>query len=232
MSAGCPICLTETNTKRDGSPYWVCPSCACWFQDPAPPKVWHGPHEPPPLEMGDEDRAINRTLAGNLFTNYLGSRKGARTLDIGAAMPVLASAFHDLGCEAFAIDGQPANDPALPVKTEQIDFETGAPWLDFSGTFDLVTMIHVFEHCYDPRAALRKLRALVADDGLVFLRLPDHDVQGYERDLTPGHYQIHPFYHCLDSICEALVRTQTFTIRETYGLPPAGQRDIFLRPIK
>lgn len=38
--------------------------------------------------------------------------------------------------------------------------------------FRLITLVHVFEHLYDPLAALRKLRRLAADERYRFLRLP------------------------------------------------------------
>jgi ADP-heptose:LPS heptosyltransferase len=98
--------------------------------------------------------------------------------------------------------------------------------------FRLITMVHVFEHMYAPEACLKKLRELVGDEGRVFLRLPDHGVAGFERDLTPGHYTIHPFFYSLESLLELLVRKRDlFTIERTYALEGAGQRDVILRPI-
>ena len=41
---------------------------------------------------------------------------------------------------------------------------------------------------------------------VVFIRSPDHSVTGYERDLTPGHYTIHPFFHSITSILECCAR--------------------------
>ena len=224
----CPICATPAVAKYQATPYWVCPNCACWFQWPQPPKVWHAEHETPSV-MSEEERQINRNLARSLYDQWLASKTYEQhTLDIGAALPVLAGAFHDLGCHAEAVDGSPVEGMGLPVPAQPIDFELGGFLLDYK--YDLITMVHVFEHCYDPIAALRKLRALVVETGHVFIRSPDHDVSGFERDLTPGHFSIHPFYHCLDSILEALLLTQTFTVVQTYPLQP-GQRDYVLAPL-
>lgn len=221
----CPICATECAAKRE--PYWICPNCACWFQSPAPSKVYWHPDDP--KVMSGPDRAVNRDLARWLFEHVMQGKPG-RTLDIGSGWPFLAHCLREFGCDAFAIDGEVTPSPDLSVQAIREDFELWLPKSD-GPRFALITMIHNFEHCYAPLAALRKLRNLIADDGRVFLRLPDHNVPGFERDLTEHHYAIHPFFHCLDSILEALRVTQTFLVAETSVMNGVGQRDIVLRPI-
>lgn len=222
----CPICATEATAKREGTPYWICPSCACWFQWPQPPKCYQDPAEP--MVMNDHDKAVNHSLARHLVEHVMGGKPG-RTLDVGAGWPYLAHCLAELGCDAGAIDGEPIPSPDLRVQAVKLDFEQWSG--DSPANFQLVTCIHSFEHQYQPLAALRKLRRIVADDGRVFIRLPDHGVRGFERDLTAHHWLIHPYFHSLDSILEALQRTDTFTVMETSIIDGAGQRDILLRPI-
>ena len=224
MSAVCRICGTEATAKREV--YWQCPSCSCWFQWPQPPKVYQDPDES--MVMSERDQGINRDLARWLVWHVMDGHIG-RTLDIGAGWPYLAHCLAELGCDAGAIDGEPIPSPDLRVQAVKMDFEQGSG--DSPANFQLVTMIHNFEHCYQPLAALRKLRRIVADDGRVFIRLPVHGVRGYERDLTAHHYLIHPFFHSLDSVLEALRVTETFTVAETHAIDGAGQRDIVLRPL-
>ncbi len=222
----CPICATETTRKRESTPYWACATCGCWFQNPMPSKTWHGSHEAPPEQMNDHDREVNRRLAETLFTKYMQGKPGP-TLDIGAALPVLSTYLRDAHqCVAIAIDGETVHPSVM-----QINFEAcAAEYLCPPGPFRLISLVHSFEHLYDPLAALYKLLRIIADDGVLFIRSPDHSVPGFERDLTDGHYQIHPFFHCLDSILEALAQTRTFMVFETYPIQP-GQRDFFMRPI-
>jgi SAM-dependent methyltransferase len=224
----CPICTTEATNQRPGTPYWICPNCACWFQDPPPPKVYHGAHEPAPDAMTAEDKLANACLAEHLFVKVL-QEKPSATLDVGAAYPYLAHCLNRFGCTAYAMEpGEAAGKWAaeLGVLHWDADFEQAMP----GQPFDLVTIVHCFEHLYDPLGALRKLRGLVKDDGYLFLRSPDHDVSGFERDLTPGHYTIHPMFYNYDSFLEALVQTGTFAVKHTYPLVP-GQRDYLLRPL-
>ncbi len=225
----CPVCATDSDKRIAKTPYIECPNCGLWFQSPLPPKVYQAPTEYDLAGMPEGDRAVNRDLAARLFDTVMGGRSG-HTLDIGAKHPVLASALADRGCVAFAIDGvMPSPEPG--VICDQQDFETFAP-TDAAGKYRLITMIHVFEHMYDPLAALRKLRALVEEDGRVFLRLPDHRVPGIERDLTAHHFTIHPYVHCLTSLLEALAQVgDCFEIESTGHMNGFGQRDLVLRPI-
>jgi len=120
--------------------------------------------------------------------------------------------------------------PVLLADFEAISEDQILKWTQ-PAKFSLITLVHVFEHMYDPLETLRKLRRLISDDGLVFIRLPDHRVAGFQRDLTESHYSIHPYFHSLSSILELLVRGQDlFTVRQTYPLG-AGQRDLILWPL-
>lgn len=177
--------------------------------------------------MSEGDKAINKALAEHLYVNVMGGKPG-KTLDIGAKIPVLAAALGAWGCEAYAIDAE-APEPLPGVTCETLDYESGEY---VTSGFRLITLIHVFEHFYNPLAMLRTLRRNIADDGRVFIRLPDHRVAGFERDLTPHHYTIHPFFHALTSILEALSQVgDCFEIESTSAMVGSGQRDIVLRPI-
>lgn len=177
--------------------------------------------------MSDADIAINKSLAAHLFQNVMQGIPG-RTLDIGAKIPVLAAALASHGCNAYAIDAE-APEPAQGVFTVTQDYEK--VHVNYE-PFALITLIHVFEHFYNPLAMLRQLRKDIADNGRVFIRLPDHRIAGYERDLTPHHYTIHPFFHSLTSILESLAQVgDCFEIEHTSAMVGSGQRDIVLRPI-
>lgn len=235
----CPICETKSDKPVAGTPYYECPTCLVWFQSPMPPKLYQAPEEYDLSEMPDGDKAANQQLAQELASmmrgplpdrldNDIGHMK---SLDIGCKHPWLAHYLHAEGMTAAAMDGvTPTQLPGVRVVTQ--DFETlrVAPTRE---RYDLITMVHVFEHMYDPLAALRKLRLMVEDDGRVFLRLPDRMVEGYQRDLTPQHFKIHPYFHCMSSILEALAQCgNMFVVEWSRAWPGAGQRDLLLRPIK
>ena len=227
----CPICVTPSTRKRHGTPYHVCDGCGLWFQSPTPPKVLHGEHEVwIGLEMPEQEKAANKSLASWLFEKALRGKPGP-TLDIGASYPILAHYLEELGCVATAIDPDEEilKDHGLRVLCWRMDFETQTPPLS-EYPYRLVSFVHSFEHIYDPLAAFHRLRHLIADDGALFIRMPDNQVEGYERDLTPGHFTIHPYFHALSSIAQICAQTNTFFIEQSYELKP-GQRDMILRPI-
>ena len=237
----CPICTTPTEARFETSPYWVCRSCDCWFQWPRPPKVYDAAHEKDGdagESMSDNDKAANRALAAHLFKTCLGSTP-SRTLDVGCGYPYLAHCLRAHGCGAFALDAiaiEPDRARALGVPTLAADFEDipEAGIRDWSGAdrFPLLTLIHAFHSLHAPVAALRKLRNLVAEDGRVFIRLPDHKVSGFERFLSSDCYAVHPYFHALDSVLELLVQGEDlFTVESTSAGDGFGQRDLVLRPL-
>jgi ADP-heptose:LPS heptosyltransferase/glycosyltransferase involved in cell wall biosynthesis/2-polyprenyl-3-methyl-5-hydroxy-6-metoxy-1,4-benzoquinol methylase len=186
--------------------------------------------------MSDHDKMVNAQLANSLACHL---EPNSKVLDIGSKYPYLAHCFRDFGHQSFGIDGidiVPQYSEELGVPMICADFETLTPKkmiMEFGvDRFDLITMIHVFEHMYDPLNTLRVLRSLVKDNGRVFLRMPDHKVEGYQRDLTPGHFTIHPYFHSLASILELLVQGKNlFTIEKYRPMNGAGQSDYTLKPL-
>jgi len=207
-----------------------------------PPKVYEADHEKDDHGgyaghlMSEHDKDANLQLAGTISVDL---KPNSKVLDLGSKYPYLAHCFRELGHESFGIDGidiVPEYSKELGVPMICADFEKLTPQELQAAfgveKFDAITMVHVFEHMYDPMLTLRVLRSLVKDDGLVFLRLPQHDVLGYERDLTPGHFTIHPFFHSLSSMLELLVRAENlFVVAKYRPMAGAGQADYFLKPI-
>ena len=71
----CPICNTATEAQFRSTPYWQCPTCDLLFQDPLPPKLWHGAHEAPPDAMGDGEKQANEAVAQFLFERAMGGKR-------------------------------------------------------------------------------------------------------------------------------------------------------------
>src|SRR5208282_4547004 len=157
----CPICVTPSTRKRHGTPYHVCDGCGLWFQSPTPPKVLHGEHEVwIGLEMPEQEKAANKSLASWLFEKALRGKPGP-TLDIGASYPILAHYLEELECQSFALD--PDNEITKPhgldVACMQADIERESiEWLRQFYPLRLITFVHSFEHLYSPVDAFRKLR--------------------------------------------------------------------------
>ena len=239
----CPTCSTETTKVVNNSPYLECPNCELWFQSPLPSKVFEGVHEKDETghsaRMGDYEKEINRSLANHIFTTNMASKPG-RCLDVGSKYPYLSKCLADLGCESYGMDGidevdeysKELNVPMILGDFEQLSVEeilqrTGGE------KFNLITLVHMFEHLYNPLEALKKLKALLAEDGVLFLRLPSHGVSGYNKDMNEFHYKIHPYFHNMRSLLELLVQgVDLFTTTSYSGMDGAGQMDVVLKPIQ
>jgi ADP-heptose:LPS heptosyltransferase/glycosyltransferase involved in cell wall biosynthesis len=190
--------------------------------------------------MSDDDKGANQWVA-QFLTTELKLKEGSKTLDIGAKYPYLAHCLRvNHGMESYAMDNieivdeyaASLNVPMLQADFEKIDKKQIEEWTK-TKKFDLITMVHCFEHMYKPLEALKKLRALVADDGHLYIRSPDHNVSGFERDLTDNHYTIHPFFHSNVSLLQCLVEVKDLFVIERYiPCEGFGQADWFLKPIK
>jgi hypothetical protein len=190
-----------------------------------PPKLYQHPDEYDLQEMPEGDKTANRMLAQWLFDNPMRKVAGA-TLDVGSKHPVLAAYLREHGCASFAIDAELPR-YSLGIEVFHGDFERDA----IPGSYDLITFVHVWEHAYHPAATMTKMRGLMRDEhSRLFLRIPDSNVDGIDRDYIPERYAIHPYIHSLSSIAQLCAQTDAFVIEHTYALLP-GQRDMVLRPI-
>jgi tetratricopeptide (TPR) repeat protein len=98
--------------------------------------------------------------------------------------------------------------------------------------YSLFTCVHGFQKLSVETAPLflKQAHKNLKFDGHLFLRMPDRDVKGYERDLTPERYQTAACFWNLEAFLELLSQYPLFTIAETYTIEP-GQRDYILRPL-
>jgi 2-polyprenyl-3-methyl-5-hydroxy-6-metoxy-1,4-benzoquinol methylase len=69
----------------------------------------------------------------------------------------------------------------LPIQTGSVD-----DLHDERTRFDVITMWHVLEHVYDPRAALHLLAKLLHDDGVLILAVPN--IAGLDAKLYREHW--------------------------------------------
>lgn len=59
--------------------------------------------------------------------------------------------------------------------------------LDTAGPFDVLILSHMLEHFVDPASALRRIRNLLADDGLLYILVPNIYDGDYRRQFTVPH---------------------------------------------
>lgn len=232
----CPICEDrDYRTLDNGTPYVQCYKCDFWYQRELAPKVYEGSHEASGDTMSQGERNVNYSLAEQLHNMFFEDKDtNSFALDIGAKFPWLMHCLKMFGhgkIQTWAIDGIPEIEQfckkyELAVNGFQCDFETADkyPWSDIQ--FDLITMVHVIEHFYNPLHTLSKVFNILKPDGKLFIRCPAHDVKGIERDFTDSHYTIHPQIWGKRSL-EYMAESLGFKILMQNELRP-GQRDLVL----
>ena len=131
-----------------------------------------------------------RALRGGL---YLANRLmpflhgGARILDIGASSGEFVYVMARSGFDARGIEPNEAYADfarrSYGVAMQTGGFEQAAP---AEASLHLVTMNHVLEHVVDPWQALRRIHAWLAEDGVLFLEVPN---------LSATHKQVGNIFH-------------------------------------
>jgi ADP-heptose:LPS heptosyltransferase/glycosyltransferase involved in cell wall biosynthesis len=170
-------------------------------------------------------KLLNEDLAERLVYHH----KPKSVLDIGSKYPFFLKCFKDLGVEVqLGIDGCP----------EASDFgkELGIPMVvgnflehDFGDQkFDLITLVHCIEHFAQPAEAMRKIKSLMSENGVVYIRSPDTNTTGLDIHLTDEHYQVHPILFNSDSF-RRLCNQEGFRVFDEWVQEELGQIDWQLR---
>lgn len=111
-----------------------------------------------------------------LIDQYTQLGAESRILDVGCAVGTfLLRAKDELGCEISGVDFK--SDLSFP-RFDEIDFHHGLFYEQRGlepGSFDLITMWHFLEHCYDPQRSLKQAWSLLRRDGRLIIEVPRLD---------------------------------------------------------
>jgi len=119
--------------------------------------------------------------AGRLHSGILGNMatSAQSVLEIGPGGGFALKYFEQQGKQVLAVETSASSSKfmreRLGLMVENAMLET----FETTETWDLVMLNHVLEHFLDLRAALDKLNSLVAPDGLLYIRVPNHN--SYDR---------------------------------------------------
>lgn len=255
--ASCQLCGELADSKYTETPYWMCGNCDLWFQRPLPDKSFESLEEKGEdgrsggHDQSAADLEASAHLARCFAKNWIHKlppigRVKYKTLDIGCKYPWFAHTLKkEFDMDAYGIDGMDFDSPQTEPILSKYQEELGVPMLilDFEKVdteellkktkdgmaFDAISLVHVFEHFYDPAAALHKLHQLLWLDGTLLIRMPSHEVGGFQNHLSPAHYSIHPYFYSEKAMKHLLDKVDLFDLAETYPLG-GGVRDYILKP--
>ncbi len=129
-------------------------------------------------------------LSGNISMSQF---KKKRFLDIGCSAGYLPFVFHQNGWEAEGLE--PTRTFAEHGRKKfGLNIMTGlVENTKFNGKYSFITLVHVFEHITDPHSVLSKLRSLLADDGVLYIEVPN--VQEFYGRFEQSCDIAHPYYY-------------------------------------
>jgi len=124
-------------------------------------------------------------------------RPGARVLEIGCATGHMTRVLTEqLGCAVTAVevDAKQAR-CAQPYAERMIVADIAKPetWSLLSGPYDCAVFADVLEHLADPSDALRRCKALLADDGCVLASIPNVAYYRIRLQLARGRFDYTDF---------------------------------------
>ena len=175
----------------------LCRDCGLIYNDPMPTDAalaelygamardLTGPAAVPRIMPIEREQAAYVTPA-------LQGRTTPRVLDVGCSMGGFLAALAESGASVLGVEPSP-HDAAVARTRFGLEVREGffeeVP-LD-EATFDLVTLRFVFEHVREPRAILRRVRALLAPGGRVYLEVPNLATPfvGLDDFFSYGHLQ-------------------------------------------
>jgi 2-polyprenyl-3-methyl-5-hydroxy-6-metoxy-1,4-benzoquinol methylase len=163
-----------------------------------------------PPERSDNLQRVDR------IRRFWSERRGdgaGTLLDVGSGLGVFPARMKEAGwrCTALDPDARSTRHAAevVGVNAVQADFSSASDL----GRFDLVTFNKVLEHIDDPVAMLARSRAFQADDGIVYVEVPDGEGAAAEG---PGREEFFVEHvHVFSAASLALLCTRAgFTLEE------------------
>ena len=130
---------------------------------------YHGEFTPSPY------RVLREWKRGEQLVDMLGHRipHSAQVMEIGSGIGCTVKNFDLAGFQASGIE---PGRGFCQFSRDQLHAEiqqTSLDQLEGKANQQLVLLVHVLEHLNDPSSALRKLRQLMANDGLCYIEVPN-----------------------------------------------------------
>jgi len=160
----------------------ACSACGLGFLDPPAPQGEGGVSYEQDFYTGqnmvkDPAEGVRESLSKVRFVRRF--RRTGKILDIGCGLGYFLEAARREGFSACGMEGsgfameyvrKEFGIPVVPAPVESTTLE--------ESTFDVVTLWHVVEHLPDPLAALRKIRSLLRDGGILIMETRNY--RGYD----------------------------------------------------
>ncbi|MDZ7269197.1 MAG: class I SAM-dependent methyltransferase [candidate division KSB1 bacterium] len=226
--------MADRFALADGPVYRLqrCRDCGMVYLNPRPTEAASGrfyQHEAylPFASLARRPTALQKLYDGLRRCNLNWKRRlvarlksGGALLDVGCGTGEFLACMRAAGWRVTGLerDARAAN---WGRRQFELDIHVGSVADLPPGRFDLITLWHVLEHLYAPRAVLQRLREYLADEGVLILAVPNLaslDAAVYGADWialdTPRHVN-----HFTPATLTRLAHACGFAVRELRQLP-------------
>lgn len=235
----CNLCgggTTEKVATQRGMPIVRCCNCGLVYVNPRPPieeltSLYVGYHARDGQDEASWDRLMGRVFreTADLLCATRKASVRPRLLDVGCGFGGFIGLMRERGWDAEGVDPSPPVVEAARRAGRTVRLGTLEEFPTDRGPYDAVTMFYVLEHLPDPMGALRKIFAVLAPGGILFVRVPH--TTPIVRMLAPlgcGGELYDPPFHLYDFapavLREMLGRTGFVGIRTFPGQPTIPSR--------
>lgn len=176
----CKLCYSGQLKRLDDS-YNICQcsSCGYIFDNPRPSfdEIHDYYAKPGKYDEWLDELKLREKLWKKRFNLMRKWKKPGSLLDVGTGIGQFLNIVKD---DFTEINGTEISDSAIHIAKERYGFDIfqgSIEDIDFSNkTFDNITIFHVLEHVENPRAVIRKCQAVLTENGMLFIAVPN-DIQ-------------------------------------------------------
>ncbi|PHI19232.1 methyltransferase type 12 [Lewinellaceae bacterium SD302] len=224
--------VKDHSISQEQFPIWRCQDCSFTFTQDAPAPTAIGPYYKGEeyISHSDSKEGIVNKLYHKARDIMLGRKyqlvnrlaNGKRLLDIGTGTGYFLDYMQRQNYEVTGVeideDARNYGAGKFGVTIHSPEFLNGAAK---AGSYDVITLWHVLEHLYTPLEDLQSSHALLADDGVLIIAVPNltsADAQHYGAHWAAYDVPRH-LWHFSPATMEQMTRKAGFKLLETHHMP-------------
>lgn len=224
--------VTDWLVTKEVFAIFECTACQFRFTQDAPSEELVGPYY-------DNDDYVEHSDSnkGLIFTLYHWGRKlmlkrklrlisstskGKRLLDVGSASGYFLNHMKQNG---YQVEGVEISEKARGLCKQKFDIDTFTPSAliqkELKGTYDVITMWHVFEHVYTYNEYFEAFKELLSPQGVLVIAMPNYkcfDAE-YYKEYWNGYDVPRHLWHFHPSTFQNFSQKRGFNLLKTKRLP-------------